>query len=184
MAQPSSHAFQRSGEKVRLRGRLYDEDVLPVNLGWYLEMEWHKTPQFDDASRELELRPIVEKDYGPFSITANPKFEKVLGGIGKNKGFEFGYVAGVYYRWTRRLSPGLEFYGGTGLVDQVDPTSEQQHYVFPVVRGELPRGIEYNLGMGYGLTRGSDRLVIKFNLEVERFVGAIIKESSNHGWFF
>jgi hypothetical protein len=184
MARPSGYAFQRSGEKIRLRGRLFDEDVLPVDLGWYVEMEWHKTPQFDDASRELELRPIIEKDFGPFSITVNPKFEKVLAGVGKGRGFEFGYVASVYYRWKRRFSPGLEFYGGTGLVDEPDPSSQQQHYIFPVVRGELPHGIEYNFGVGYGLTRGSDHLIFKFNLELERFVGAIFRGSSNRDWFF
>lgn len=109
MAGPNGHAFQRAGEKLRLRGRLFDEGVLPINLGWYAELEWHKTPQFDDAFRELELRPIIEKDFGAFSIMVNPKFEKVLGGVGKNQGFEFGYVTGVYYRWTRRLSPGWSF---------------------------------------------------------------------------
>ena len=184
MARPSGHAFQRAGEKLRLRGRLFDEDVLPINLGWYAELESHRTPQFDDASRELELRVILEKDLGALSIMANPKFEKVLSGAGKNQGFEFGYVAGVYYRWTRRFSPGLEFYGGTGLINQPDPASEQQHYICPVVWGELPHGIEYNFGIGYGLTRGSDRLFLKFNLELERFVGAIFKQSSQRGWFF
>lgn len=80
--------------------------------------------------------------------------------------------------------PGLEFYGGTGLINHRDPVSEQQHYIFPVVRGELPHGIEYNFGIGYGLTRGSDRLILKCNLELERFVGAIFKGSSDRGWFF
>jgi hypothetical protein len=81
-----------------------------------------KTPQFDDAVRELELRPILEKDLGRFAIMANPKFEKVLAGVGHNQGLEFCYVAGLHYRWTRRLSPGLEFYGGAGLIDYADPT--------------------------------------------------------------
>ena len=184
MARPSGHAFQRAGEKFRLRGRLFDEDVLPVNLGWYAELECQRTPQFDDASRELELRVVLEKDFGAFSFMANPKFEKVLSGAGKHQGFEFGYVAGVYYRRTRRCSPGLEFYGGTGLINQPDPASEQQHYICPVVWGELPHGIEYNLGIGYGLTRGSDRVFLKFNVELERFVGAIFKRSSDRGWFF
>jgi hypothetical protein len=47
---------------------------------------------------------------------------------------------GLRYRWTRRLSPGLEFYGGTGLVDQADPVSHQQHYIFPTISGELVLG--------------------------------------------
>lgn len=184
LVQPDGHGLQWAGSKLRLRGRLFDQDVLPVDLGWYIELEWHKTPQFDDASCELELRPIIEKDLGRFSLMANPKFEKVLAGAGRHQGFEFGYVAGVHYRWTRRLSPGLEFYGGVGLINQADPLREQQHYIFPVIWGELPHGIEYNFGVGYGLTRGSDHLIVKFNLELERFVGALFKPSAAKGWFF
>ncbi len=184
MASPSGHGYWYAGSEYRLRGRLFDPEVLPVDLGWYAELEWHHTPQFDDADIELELRPVVEKDIGRFSFIANPIFEKVLKGVGVHEGFEFGYATGAYYRWMRYLSPGLEFYGGAGLMDDTDPLNEQQHYIFPVVWGELPRGIEYNLGPGFGLTRGSDHVIMKFNLELERFVGAIFGPSSESGWFF
>ncbi len=183
-AQPSGHGFWWAGDKFRLRGRLFDEETLPLDLGWYLELEYHKTPQFDDASWELELKPIMEKDFGRFSFIANPVFEKVLSGVGRKQGFEFGYRNGIYYRWLRYLSPGVEFYGGIGLIDDSDPLSEQQHYIAPVVWGELPHGIEYNLGPGFGLTSGSDHVFIKFNLELERFVGAIFGPSSDRGWVF
>src|SRR5271166_3362547 len=184
MAAPRGSGLQWAGGKFRVRGRLFDQDFLPVDVGWYLELEWHKTPQFDDAVRELEFRPILEKDIGRLSIMANPKLEKVLAGAGHRQGAEFGYVAGAHYRWTRGLSPGLEFYGAPGLIDHADPVARQQHYLFPVIWGELPRGIEYNLGLGYGLTRGSDRFIIKFNLELERFVGAIFKASPGAGWLY
>jgi hypothetical protein len=183
LAQPSGHGLWWAGDKLRLRGRLFDEDVLPVDVGWYAELEWHKTPQFDDADLELELKPIIEKDLGPVSIVLNPVFERVLAGSGHNQGFEFGYRNGIYYRWMRYLSPGVEFYGGAGLIDDSDPLAEQQHYIFPVVWGELPHGIEYSVGPGFGLTRGSDRVLMKFNLELERFVGAIFVASSESGWF-
>ncbi len=184
LAQPEKHGLRWAGDNLRLRGRLFDQGVLPVDLGWYVELEWHKTPQFDDAACELELRPIIEKDFGRLSIMANPKFEKVLSGVGRNQGFEFGYAASVRYRWRRGLSPGLDFHGGAGLIDHADPIREQQHYIFPVIWGELPHGLEYSFGVGYGLTRGSDHLIVKFNLELERFVGAIFKSSSGKGWFF
>jgi hypothetical protein len=184
MAQPDGGGLRWAGDNIRLRGRLFDQGVLPVDVGWYAELEWHKTPQFDDAMRELEFRPILEKDVGAFSILVNPKFEKVLAGVGHDQGFEFGYDAGIHYRWTRALSPGLELYGGAGLVDQLGPLNGQQHYVFPVVWGELPHGLEYNFGAGYGLTHGSDRVIVKSNLELERFVGALFKASADSGWFF
>jgi hypothetical protein len=38
--------------------------------------------------------------------------------------------------------------------------------------------------VGYGLTPGSDHLIVKFNLELEQFVGAIFKASSDQGWFW
>ena len=47
-----------------------------------------------------------------------------------------------------------------------------------------PQGIEYDFGVGYGLTHGSDHLIVKLNLELERFVGAIFKASSDKGWSF
>lgn len=184
VAQVAGHGYWYAGSKYRLRGRLFDPGTLPIDLGWYAELEWHKTPQFDDADLELELRPIIEKDVGLFSFIADPIFEKSLAGGGHNQGFEFGYAAASYYRWRRYLSPGVEFYGGIGLIDDNDPLSEQQHYIFPVVWGELPHGIEYNLGPGFGLTSGSDHVIVKFNLELERFVGAIFGPSSESGWFF
>ncbi len=185
MAQPSGRGYWYAGSKYRLRGRLFDEGTLPVDLGWYVELEWHKTPQFDDNELELELRPIIEKDIGRFSIELDPQFEKpIFTGPNKNKGFEFGYANGVYYRWMRYLSPGVEFYGAVGDIDDNDPLSTQQHYIFPVVWGELPHGIEYNVGPGFGLTRGSDHVIVKFNVELERFVGAIFGASADTGWFF
>jgi len=184
MAEPNDGGLQWAGDNIRLRGRLFDEDVLPVNVGWYAELEWHKTPQFDDAQRELELRPILEKDFGRLSVMANPIFEKVLAGVGHNQGFEFGYDAEIAWRGARYLSPGLEFYGGEGVLDHADPVREQQHYIFPVVWGELPYGIEYNFGVGKGLTRGSDQTIFKFNVELERFIGTIFKASADNGWFF
>jgi hypothetical protein len=185
LAMPRGEGFWWAGSKFRLRGRLFDEDTLPVNLGWYLELEWHKTPQFDNDELELEMRPIIEKDFGRLSIVANPQFEKpIFVGADKNKGLDFGYASGIYYRWMRYLSPGVEFYGAIGNIDDSDALDRQQHYIFPVVWGELPHGIEYNVGPGIGLTRGSDQVIVKFNLELERFVGALFGPSSDTGWFF
>jgi hypothetical protein len=173
LAHPDGSSLQYAGSKFRLRGSLFEQGQLPVDLGWYLELEWHKTPEFDGSELEFELKPIIEKDFGRFEIDLNPKVEKALTGPDKHKGFEFGYVAGLYYRYRRWLSPGLEFYGGVGLIDDSDPLHEQQHYIFPVVRGEFPGGIEYSLGPGIGLTRGSDQVIMKLNLEFEHFVGSL-----------
>jgi hypothetical protein len=183
LAQPSGHGLWWAGNKIHLRGRLFEQETLPIALGWYTALEWHKTPQFDNADLVLELKPIVEKDFGRMSLIANPVFEKVLVGAGHNQGFAFGYRNGAYYRWMPFLSPGVEFYGGVGLIDDAVRLRQQQHYLFSVVWGELPGELEYNLGPGFGLTRGSDRVIVKFNLELQRFVGAIFRPSPASSFF-
>ena len=174
LARPNGAYLQYAGSKYRLRGRLFEQGEMPIDMGWYAELEWHRIHQFDDVPLELELRPILEKDFGRVEIDLNPIFEKaIFVGPYKNQGFEFGYVSGVYYNWMRKLSPGLEFYGGIGLIDDSSPLYQQQHYIFPVLRGALDNGIEYNFGPGFGVTGGSDHVITKFNLEFERYIGAL-----------
>jgi hypothetical protein len=175
LARPNGASFQYAGSKYRLRGRLFEQGEMPIDLGWYLELEWHRIHQFDENELEFEFKPIVEKDFGRFEIDLNPKVEKAIFiGPNKNRGFEFGYAAGFYYNYLRWLTPGLEFYGGIGLIDDNDPLHQQQHYVFPVLRGEFANGIEYSFGPGIGVTRGSDQVLTKFNLEFEHFIGSIL----------
>jgi hypothetical protein len=174
LAHPNGSSLEYAGSKYRLRGTLFEQGEMPVDIGWYAELEWWRTPQYDDEQLELELRPIIEKDLGRFSLMLNPKFEKVLVGPGRNKGFEFGYASKLTYRWRRYFSPGVEFYGGTGLIDDSDPLHEQQHYIFPVVDMWLPGGVYINFGAGFGLTRGSDRVITKLNIEFEHFIGTLL----------
>ena len=183
LAQPEGHGLWWAGNKLHLRGRLWRQGELPLDLGWYSALEWHKTPQFDNADLTLELKPILEEDFGRMSLVLNPVFEKVLLGAGHDQGFAFGYRNGLYWSWRPWLSPGVEFYGGAGLIDDSDPLSRQQHYIFPVVQGELWEGFEYNFGPGFGLTRGSDRVMMKFNLALESFVGALFGPSPDSSSF-
>jgi hypothetical protein len=99
-----------------------------------MEYEPHQTELREAAVLELELRPIIEKDIGRWSIVLDPKFEKaIFVGPNRNRGFEFGYANGIYYRWLRYLSAGVEFYGKTGNIDDSDSLSAKQHYIFPVL---------------------------------------------------
>lgn len=174
LAHPNGGSLEYAGSKYRLRGTLFEQGEMPVDLGWYAELEWWRTPQYDDQQLELELRPIIEKDLGRFAIILNPKFEKLLVGPGHNKGFEFGYASKLSWRLRRYFTPGLEFYGGMGLIDDSDPLSEQQHYIFPVVDIWLPHDLYINFGAGFGLTRNSDRVITKLNIEFEHFIGTLL----------
>jgi hypothetical protein len=173
VAKPNGAPLQYAGSKYRLRGSLFEPGQLWVDLGWYIELEWNQVPAFDAADLELELKPIIQKDIGPVEIDLNPKFDKVLVGSESGEGFEFGYIAGVYYNYLSWFSPGLEFYGAIGQMGDPEPLAEQQHYIFPVARGEFSNGIEYSFGPGFGLTSNSDQVLVKLNIEFERYLGTL-----------
>ncbi len=96
----------------------------------------------------------------------NPAFELPTV-ASERRTFEFDYAARIYWRLWRALEPGVEFYGGIGQIRNVDPTREQEHYVFPVVYAQPAASWRLTLGPGFGLTRGSDPVLLKANVEYE-----------------
>jgi hypothetical protein len=167
LARPNAASLEYAGSKYRLKGSIFEQEQFGLCVGWFIELGWLRTPQFSENQLEVEIRPIIERDFGRTQIVLNPKFEKgIFVGPNHNKGFEFGYAAGLYYRLTKDISPGLEFYGGIGHVNDTDPFRQQQHYVFPVLQVEAFEGAEFSVGPGFGLTSGSDRVLTKLNIEL------------------
>src|ERR1700757_39955 len=78
IARPEDESIGYAGSKYQLRGRLFEKGELPIDLGWYIELDRHRTPQFNDNELELELRPIMEKSLGRFTVDVEPQFEKSL----------------------------------------------------------------------------------------------------------
>jgi hypothetical protein len=174
LAHPDGHSTEYAGSRYRLRGSLFEPGEMPLDLGWYAELEWRRTPEFGDSQLEIDLRPIIERDFGRFALMLNPIFDKaIFVGPNKNKGFEFNYASKISYRWTPMFQPGIEFYGDIGRINDTDPLDAQQHYIFPVIDMILPGGVNANFGAGFGLTRGSDQVITKLNIELERFIGTL-----------
>src|SRR5262245_16706029 len=148
-------------------GALWEKGEYPVDLGWYVEAE---VPHDTESQLELEFRPILSRDVGRFSVDLNPSFE--LPTVSEERRtLEFNYAARIYYRLSRRLVPGVEFYGGIGQIRAIEGSQEQEHYVFPTIYGRLARGLKFVAGPGFGLTRASDPVILKLGLEYEFTLG-------------
>ena len=162
-ARPAGEDVQFAGAKARLRGRFAEKGVLPVDIGWYVEVEqWQKSINGDIL--ELEFKPTVQKDFGRVSIIANFPFEKVLKGESRREQlFEVGYLTEVSYQKSSRLRFGIQFIGGPGGVKNMSPVREQQHYVMPVVHFIAPGEVRSTVGLGFGETNGSDHILLKAN---------------------
>jgi len=163
LARENGDELEYAGSRVRARGALFEKGRYPLDLGWYVEAEM---PHGGGSDLELEFRPIVSRDLGRFSVDLNPSFE--LPTVSEERRtLAFNYGARVYYRLSRNLVPGIEFFGDVGQIRRPDSSRAQEHYVFPVLYGRLARGLKFVAGPGFGLTRASDPVLLRLGVEYE-----------------
>ena len=163
LMRPNGEEMEYAGSRGRIRGALWDKGRYFLDLGWYFEAEF---PHHTESDLELEMRPIVSRDFGRFSADLNPIFE--LPTVSEEeRTLEFNYAARIYYRLAPNLQPGVEFYGDIGRIRKIDPTREQEHYVLPVLYAALSHGLKVAIGTGFGITRASDPVVLKLQVEYE-----------------
>jgi hypothetical protein len=163
LQKPNGDEVEYAGSRYRARGALWDKGRYPLDLGWYLEAS---VPHEDEADLEFEFRPLVSRDLGRFTVDLNPTFE--LPAVGdERRTLHFDYGARGYYRWSRLFQPGVEFFGDLGEIRDVEPSRAQEHYVLPVVYMRFARGFGLSLGTAFGLTRASDPVIVKLQVEYE-----------------
>jgi hypothetical protein len=151
------------GSHIRPRVRAPEEWNLPVGLSLSLEVGWQQR-RFSPDTWTLEIRPIIDKQIGPWYFAVNPAFEQSLKGPGTKTGIEFSPSAKVSYDLTKVVSPGIEYYGTLGPVGSFAPASQQQQQLYAVVDLNVDPRWEINFGVGAGLNHSTDRLIIKMIL--------------------
>jgi hypothetical protein len=138
----------------------------PVDLGLVAEFSF-QTTQFEENSRRVELRPIVEKKFGYVLVTANPVFERALHGPGVGDGWIFSPGGRVGYQRYERFAPSVEYYSSLGPVAGLLPTGEQFHQLYFGGDFKLREGLLMNAGVGVGITSVGERLVFTSRVELE-----------------
>jgi hypothetical protein len=151
------------GSHIRPRVRAPEDWHLPVGLSLSLEVGYQQR-RFSPDTWTLEIRPIIDKQIGPWYFAVNPAFEQSLKGPGTKTGIEFTPAAKVSYDLTKVVSPGVEYYGTLGPVGNFPPTSQQQQQIYAVVDLNVDPRWEINFGVGVGLTHATDGLIIKMIL--------------------
>jgi hypothetical protein len=159
------------GDHIRPRLRVPESWNLPVGLSLSNEIGYQRR-RFSTDTWTWEIRPIIDKQLGPWYLSFNPVFERSLAGEGveEGRGFEFSPNAKVGYAIAPKVATGVEYYGGIGPVGAFDALRRQQHLLFGVVDLDLGPRWEFNAGVGFGLTPSTDSLVFKLILGY-RFAG-------------
>jgi hypothetical protein len=154
---------------LMFHGRFWEKGERPVDLGLYVE---YILPRKSYKHGELiEIKWILEKDFGFNSFVLNPTFEKVISGTEADEGVELALNGGWYYRKSLKFQPGIEFYSKWGELQDPSSLNESKTYIFPaidIIFGTHGR-ITLHTGAGFGLTDPSDNFVFKSILSIGFF---------------
>jgi hypothetical protein len=151
------------GDHIRPRVRVPEEWHWPVGLSLSTEIGYQRR-SFSEDTWTWELRPIADKQWGPWYLAVNPAFEKSLEGDSSSQGFTFAPSAKVSFDVSKKIAIGVEYYASVGPVTHWDVWSQQQQQIFPAVDLNLSPDWEINFGVGFGLTQSTDDLIVKLIL--------------------
>lgn len=157
-------SWREAATRLHVRTRFFEKDELPVDLGFYAEVE---LPRHEINHAEAELRGIAEKDFGKWTLDVNPILHKVVSGAETADPWKLQYATSLIYRQSERWHPRLDLFGDLGYVNAVGPWSGQQHLLSPAVDIRLKPNVILTAGVGFGLTPATDRRLVRTRLEWE-----------------
>ena len=168
--QPSGQSLKHIKTKALMfHGRFWEKGERPVDLGLYVE---YIIPKKEYKNKEqIEVKVILEKDFGFNTFVLNPTFEKNVAGPDVDEGLEFALNGGWYFKKSLTFQPGIEFYTKWGELAEMSPFKESQTYIFPAI--DITMGthgrIIWHTGAGFGLTNPADNFVFKSILSIGFF---------------
>ncbi|HWF46025.1 MAG TPA: hypothetical protein VG168_03385 [Bryobacteraceae bacterium] len=158
-----NQGYQWVGDHIRPRVRVPDSWKWPVGVSLSTEIGYQRA-RFSADTWTWEIRPIVDKQLGPWYLAFNPALERSWHGPGVNQGVGFSPNFKVSYQFDKLVAGGLEYYGDTGDITGFDPLYMQQQQIVPAIDLDFSPEWEFNFGLGVGVTRGTDHLLIKMIL--------------------
>ena len=139
---------------------------LPIDLGLVMEFSFQKTA-YEENSRRVEIRPILEKHLGRLQLDLNPVFERALHGPGTRDGWNFEPAFRIAYEASKRVTPSIEYYSSAGPLPGFLPLDEQIHLFFPGADIKLRENILWSVGIGMAATPAGSQLIYKSRIEIE-----------------
>ncbi len=162
-AQGSTHF---SGPKLRIKWLPLQtgEDATGWFAGLNAEYAW-VAPELEQATRALELRPIIGHRSAQWLLAANPILGWSLNGPDRNRKPDFSPA----YKVAKTVAPGIalgfEYYSELGRLGNFPAHGAQSHTLYFALDHDR-KPWAFNLGVGRGLTDPADRWTVKAIFEV------------------
>jgi len=148
------------GDHIRPRVRVPESWHWPVGVSLSNEIGYQRHA-FSADTWTWEIRPIVDRKLGRWYWSFNPTLDRSWHGPGVNKGVEFSPNAKFCFDFTKRIAGGLEYYAAYGPVTRFDPLRDEEQQILPAIDVDFGPQWEFNFGVGVGVTRSTDHLLVK-----------------------
>jgi hypothetical protein len=136
---------------------------LPFRLGFVSEFSFQNT-RYEENSRRVELRPILDREFSRWEIVFNPVFERALHGPGTRRGWNF--EPAMLLRLKRPVfSPSVEYYCEIESIDVPPRAQPEVHQLFLGGDWRATPMFSVNLGAGVDLGPRGPGLVLKTRFE-------------------
>lgn len=162
-AADTQFGWQWVGDHIRPRVAVPESWKWPVGVSLSAEFGYQRA-LFSADTWTLELRPIIDKTLGRWYLDFNPTLDRSFHGPSVPQGMVFSPNVKVGYDITKVVNAGFEYYGSVGPVMGFLPVPQQQQQIFAVTDLNFSPKWEFNFGVGFGLTGGTDHLLVKMIL--------------------
>jgi len=163
------YAFDRDGfhsNAFKLRTLWVTPDAGKREVFFGLNIEYdYLMPKFSDTRFGMEIRPIIGWRKGDYELIINPIVDL---SFGKNGEVTFVPAARLARNFGEDFALAIEYYTDLGPIDHFLPFSEQGHNIYGVVNFKVDR-FDFEFGVGYGLTSGSDRWMTKLMITTDLY---------------
>ena len=145
-----------NGAKIRNLFVVPNADKRDFFYGVNFEFSYN-LPRFSQQIYAMEIRPILGWRNKDWEFIVNPIVDMSFGAGGET---DFLPAARLARKLGEDFFVGAEYYSDLGQIGNFLPLQEQQHTLFAVTDFKVGV-VDVELGLGYGLTPGSDRLIAK-----------------------
>lgn len=153
------YGYRIVGTHIRPRISVPEKWKWPVGVSLSAEFGYQRK-EYSADTWNIEVRPIVDKQFNNFYIAFNPTFGISLNGVSNDHTPAFEPNIKTSYT-IRKIALGFEYYGDMGPVNDMPKIAEQGHALYLVADLYLDPRWEVNAGPGWGLTNATDRFVFK-----------------------
>jgi len=148
------------GDHIRPRVRIPESWHWPVGVSLSAEFGYQRALYSPDTWT-LELRPIVDKQIGRWYLAFNPSVDRSFHGPSVSQGVTFSPNFKAGYDVTKKVNMGIEYYGSLGPITGFDALYAQEQQIIPCIDLNVSPDWEFNAGVGVGMTRSTDHLLVK-----------------------